>query len=35
MVFLEERCENEKQLLDYGINKDFIVQVKTVMQHTT
>jgi len=28
LVFLEERCEDEKTLKDYGINKDFIVQVK-------
>ena len=27
LVFLEERCEDDKALRDYGINSDFIVQV--------
>ena len=27
LVFMEERCEDEKQLCDYGINRDFIKQV--------
>ena len=27
LVFLEERCEDNKALKDYGINNDFIVQV--------
>lgn len=28
LVFLKERCMDEKLLKDYGVNKDFIVQVK-------
>ena len=27
LVFMEERCENDKCLRDYGINRDFIKQV--------
>ena len=27
LVFCEERCENEKCLKDYGINREFIKQV--------
>ena len=27
LVFLEERCQDDKSLRDYGINNDFIVQV--------
>ena len=27
LVFLEERCQDDKSLRDYGINNEFIVQV--------
>jgi hypothetical protein len=30
LVFLEENCEDEKSLKDFGINNEFIVQVRLV-----